>query len=146
MLISRDNQICLEFAFWKSRPPVALGGIYEMRTYLLKVFHSTIFPFVVAASTPWKHLQQFVADTHALCLLTSISPVTFWSGRPTGAVVSSADANSVSPLEHGSLSSESLTMSTTCGTTRTCHAKGTLCFAVSSPQMRRLDNSPRTLL
>lgn len=37
MLISRDNQICLEFAFWKSRPPVALGGIYEMRTYLLKV-------------------------------------------------------------------------------------------------------------
>ncbi|KAF9905895.1 hypothetical protein EC991_001222 [Linnemannia zychae] len=36
MLISRDNQICLEFAFWKSRPPVALGGIYEMRTYLLK--------------------------------------------------------------------------------------------------------------
>ncbi|KAF9985497.1 hypothetical protein BGZ75_002944 [Mortierella antarctica] len=36
MLISRDNQICLEFAFWKSRPPVNLGGIYEMRTYLLK--------------------------------------------------------------------------------------------------------------
>ncbi|KAF9956356.1 hypothetical protein BGZ72_002835 [Mortierella alpina] len=36
MLISRDNQICLEFAFWKSRPPVDLGGIYEMRTYLLK--------------------------------------------------------------------------------------------------------------
>ncbi|KAF9311271.1 hypothetical protein BG003_007587 [Podila horticola] len=36
MLRSRDNQICLEFAFWKSRPPVALGGIYEMRTYLLK--------------------------------------------------------------------------------------------------------------
>ncbi|KAF9917351.1 hypothetical protein BX616_001294 [Lobosporangium transversale] len=36
LLISRDNQICLEFAFWKSRPPVALGGIYEMRTYLLK--------------------------------------------------------------------------------------------------------------
>ncbi|KAF9562531.1 hypothetical protein EC968_005201 [Mortierella alpina] len=36
LLISRDNQICLEFAFWKSRPPVDLGGIYEMRTYLLK--------------------------------------------------------------------------------------------------------------
>ncbi|KAI7816740.1 hypothetical protein BC939DRAFT_467931 [Gamsiella multidivaricata] len=36
MLLSRDNQICLEFAFWKSRPPVDLGGIYEMRTYLLK--------------------------------------------------------------------------------------------------------------
>ncbi|KAF9400465.1 hypothetical protein BGX21_004241 [Mortierella sp. AD011] len=36
MLLSRDNQICLEFAFWQSRPPVALGGIYEMRTYLLK--------------------------------------------------------------------------------------------------------------
>ncbi|KAG0048829.1 hypothetical protein BGZ83_006269 [Gryganskiella cystojenkinii] len=36
MLIRRDNQICLEFAFWKSRPPVDLGGIYEMRTYLLK--------------------------------------------------------------------------------------------------------------
>ncbi|KAG0301013.1 hypothetical protein BGZ98_008687 [Dissophora globulifera] len=36
MLLSRDNQICLEFAFWESRPPVALGGIYEMRTYLLK--------------------------------------------------------------------------------------------------------------
>ncbi|KAF9928455.1 hypothetical protein FBU30_002357 [Linnemannia zychae] len=36
MLISRENQICLEFAFWKSRPPVNLGGIYEMRTYLLK--------------------------------------------------------------------------------------------------------------
>ncbi|KAF8986814.1 hypothetical protein BGZ52_007495 [Haplosporangium bisporale] len=36
MLRSRDNQICLEFAFWESRPPVALGGIYEMRTYLLK--------------------------------------------------------------------------------------------------------------
>ncbi|KAF9935767.1 hypothetical protein BGZ65_003022 [Modicella reniformis] len=36
MLVSRDNQICLEFAFWKSRPPVDLGGIYEMRTYVLK--------------------------------------------------------------------------------------------------------------
>ncbi|KAF9206175.1 hypothetical protein BGZ49_002880 [Haplosporangium sp. Z 27] len=36
MLLSRDNQICLEFAFWKSRPPVDLGGVYEMRTYLLK--------------------------------------------------------------------------------------------------------------
>ncbi|KAI8345865.1 hypothetical protein B0O80DRAFT_479368 [Mortierella sp. GBAus27b] len=36
MLISRDNQICLEFAFWKSRPPVDLGGVYEMRTYVLK--------------------------------------------------------------------------------------------------------------
>jgi len=37
MVIRRDNQICLEFAFWKSRPPVDLGGIYEMRSYLLKV-------------------------------------------------------------------------------------------------------------
>jgi len=36
LLVSRDNQICLEFAFWKSKPPVDLGGIYEMRTYLLK--------------------------------------------------------------------------------------------------------------
>ncbi|KAG0226353.1 hypothetical protein BGW42_003688 [Actinomortierella wolfii] len=36
MLVKRENQICLEFAFWKSRPPVALGGIYEMRSYLLK--------------------------------------------------------------------------------------------------------------
>jgi hypothetical protein len=44
MLISRDNQICLEFAFWKSRPPVALGGIYEMRTYLLKVRLTHPFP------------------------------------------------------------------------------------------------------
>ncbi|KAF9437066.1 hypothetical protein BGZ76_002084 [Entomortierella beljakovae] len=39
MLNGRENQMCLEFAFWKSRPPVDLGGIYEMRTYLLKPGH-----------------------------------------------------------------------------------------------------------
>ncbi|KAG0342043.1 hypothetical protein BG004_005778 [Podila humilis] len=49
MLRSRDNQICLEFAFWKSRPPVALGGIYEMRTYLLKPGN------LLEWETNWRH-------------------------------------------------------------------------------------------
>ncbi|KAL1922633.1 uncharacterized protein VTP21DRAFT_10172 [Calcarisporiella thermophila] len=36
MLRSRDNQICLEFAFWASSPPKTTGGVYELRSYLLR--------------------------------------------------------------------------------------------------------------
>ncbi|CAI2161990.1 5060_t:CDS:10 [Funneliformis geosporum] len=36
MLQSRYNQVCLEFAFWKTSPPAVNGGIYELRTYELK--------------------------------------------------------------------------------------------------------------
>ncbi|KAG9295417.1 hypothetical protein G9A89_013446 [Geosiphon pyriformis] len=36
MLESRMNQICLEFAFWATSPPVVHNGIYELRTYELK--------------------------------------------------------------------------------------------------------------
>jgi hypothetical protein len=37
MLQTRTNQICLEFAFWATSPPAVHGGIYELRTYELKV-------------------------------------------------------------------------------------------------------------
>lgn len=37
MLLNRYSQICLEFAFWKTSPPAVHGGIYELRTYELKV-------------------------------------------------------------------------------------------------------------
>ncbi|PKY47740.1 NIPSNAP-domain-containing protein [Rhizophagus irregularis] len=36
MLQNRKSQICLEFAFWATSPPAALGGIYELRSYRLK--------------------------------------------------------------------------------------------------------------
>ncbi|KAI8928382.1 hypothetical protein BC831DRAFT_397567 [Entophlyctis helioformis] len=36
MLRSRENQIMLEFAFWQAAAPMTTGGIYELRTYLLK--------------------------------------------------------------------------------------------------------------
>lgn len=32
----RENQMCLEFAFWATSPPKFNGGVYELRTYLLK--------------------------------------------------------------------------------------------------------------
>jgi len=35
-LVERNNQICLEFAFWYTSPPKFNGGIYELRSYLLK--------------------------------------------------------------------------------------------------------------
>lgn len=37
MLRMRENQICLEFGFWPTKPPTKFGGIYELRSYLLKV-------------------------------------------------------------------------------------------------------------
>jgi len=37
MLRSRTSQIVLEFAFWVGSPPASNDGVYEMRTYLLKV-------------------------------------------------------------------------------------------------------------
>ncbi|CAG8570593.1 10829_t:CDS:2 [Paraglomus occultum] len=39
MLRSRDNQICLEFAFWVTSPPAEHGGIYELRSYQLRPGH-----------------------------------------------------------------------------------------------------------
>ena len=37
MLRSRENQVVLEFNFWESTEKVDPDGIYELRTYLLKV-------------------------------------------------------------------------------------------------------------
>ena len=37
MLRQRSNQMCLEFAFWATSPPAERNGIYELRTYTLKV-------------------------------------------------------------------------------------------------------------
>ncbi|CAG8585012.1 4607_t:CDS:2 [Ambispora gerdemannii] len=39
MILSRTNQICLEFAFWQTSPPAVHGGIYELRSYGLKPGH-----------------------------------------------------------------------------------------------------------
>jgi len=36
MLRSRENQICLEFGFWPTKPPTDFGAIYELRSYLLR--------------------------------------------------------------------------------------------------------------
>ncbi|KAI9295593.1 NIPSNAP-domain-containing protein [Neoconidiobolus thromboides FSU 785] len=36
MLNKRENQFCLEFAFWATSAPKFHGGIYELRSYLLK--------------------------------------------------------------------------------------------------------------
>ncbi|KAI9226480.1 MAG: hypothetical protein DHS80DRAFT_18665 [Piptocephalis tieghemiana] len=36
LIRSRENQVCLEFAFWPTAPPRVTGGIYELRTYDLK--------------------------------------------------------------------------------------------------------------
>lgn len=44
MLISRRNQLLLEFSFWNEPLPRPGPSIYEMRTYHLKV--STFIKFV----------------------------------------------------------------------------------------------------
>ncbi|KAI8967504.1 hypothetical protein BDF20DRAFT_829223 [Mycotypha africana] len=36
LLISRENNMMLEFSFWKTSPPRATNGIYELRKYNLK--------------------------------------------------------------------------------------------------------------
>ncbi|OZJ03006.1 hypothetical protein BZG36_04677 [Bifiguratus adelaidae] len=36
LLLSKENQICLEFSFWATSPPQETKGIYELRTYVLK--------------------------------------------------------------------------------------------------------------
>ncbi|KAJ2078263.1 hypothetical protein H4R24_004597 [Coemansia sp. RSA 988] len=36
LLNSRKSQIMLEFQFWPTHPPVAKGGVYELRSYTLK--------------------------------------------------------------------------------------------------------------
>ncbi|KAI9502222.1 hypothetical protein BX070DRAFT_242125 [Coemansia spiralis] len=36
LLRERDSQIMLEFQFWPTHPPVAKGGVYELRSYMLK--------------------------------------------------------------------------------------------------------------
>ena len=36
MVQYRESVIGQEFAFWATKPPAELGGIYEMRTYSLK--------------------------------------------------------------------------------------------------------------
>ncbi|KAG0181608.1 hypothetical protein DFQ29_007712 [Apophysomyces sp. BC1021] len=36
LLISRENNIMLEFSFWKTSPPHVTNGIYELRKYKLK--------------------------------------------------------------------------------------------------------------
>lgn len=37
LLISRENNMMLEFSFWKTAPPQTTNGIYELRKYNLKV-------------------------------------------------------------------------------------------------------------
>jgi hypothetical protein len=39
LLISRENNIMLEFSFWKTAQPHTTNGIYELRKYNLKVRH-----------------------------------------------------------------------------------------------------------
>lgn len=39
MLLSRRNQLLLEFSFWNEPQPRAGPNIYELRTYKLKVPH-----------------------------------------------------------------------------------------------------------
>ncbi|KAI9020760.1 hypothetical protein CLU79DRAFT_703904 [Phycomyces nitens] len=39
LLISRYNNIMLEFSFWKTSPPTVTNGIYELRKYSLKPGH-----------------------------------------------------------------------------------------------------------
>lgn len=39
MLLSRRNQLLLEFSFWNEPQPRAGPNIYELRTYKLKVSH-----------------------------------------------------------------------------------------------------------
>ncbi|KAI9488100.1 hypothetical protein BDB00DRAFT_66798 [Zychaea mexicana] len=36
LLISRENNVMLEFSFWKTSPPMETNGIYELRHYQLK--------------------------------------------------------------------------------------------------------------
>ncbi|KAI8870242.1 NIPSNAP-domain-containing protein, partial [Ramicandelaber brevisporus] len=36
LIVERESQIMLEFAFWPTSPPVDLGGVYELRSYTLR--------------------------------------------------------------------------------------------------------------
>lgn len=37
LLVSRENNVMLEFSFWQTSPPMVTDGIYELRKYSLKV-------------------------------------------------------------------------------------------------------------
>lgn len=37
LLLSRNNDVMLEFSFWQTSPPMVTNGIFELRKYNLKV-------------------------------------------------------------------------------------------------------------
>lgn len=52
MLLSRRNQMLLEFSFWNEPQPRAGPNIYELRTYKLKVPPSHQIPACLPPSLP----------------------------------------------------------------------------------------------
>lgn len=59
MLLSRRNQLLLEFSFWNEPQPRAGPNIYELRTYKLKVLPSLQIPVCLPPSL----LQYCLTDT-----------------------------------------------------------------------------------
>lgn len=45
LLVSRENNVMLEFSFWQTSPPMVTDGIYELRKYNLKVSECPFFYF-----------------------------------------------------------------------------------------------------
>lgn len=62
MLLSRRNQLLLEFSFWNEPLPRAGPNIYELRTYKLKVNHSLFcFPSSWTKIGVLLHLPKILA-------------------------------------------------------------------------------------
>lgn len=53
MLLSRRNQMLLEFSFWNEPQPRAGPNIYELRTYKLKVPPPRRIPACLTLSLVW---------------------------------------------------------------------------------------------
>lgn len=60
MLLSRRNQLLLEFSFWNEPQPRQGPNIYELRTYKLKVRISLCFGGGLQAGIPqfWEAVPQ----------------------------------------------------------------------------------------
>lgn len=44
LLVSRQNNMMLEFSFWMTSPPKVTNNIYELRKYTLKVKKRIDYP------------------------------------------------------------------------------------------------------
>ena len=83
MLLSRKNQLLLEFSFWNEPIPRSGPNIYELRSYQLRVspgtgVHHVPSFFVQQDAHPWCR-EQSLGICSVMCAWLIFSPVQFFS-------------------------------------------------------------------